>query len=711
MKRLLIFASCIIAVILLLTCKKESSKKEILSYTLTGQIGETVIGEGTVAVSVPNSINLSAVTPTVTISDKASIDPASGEDVDFSQGPVTYVVTAEDGSKKNWTVTITPQPRSEAEILTFTVTGQIGVSDVNSSEATVTIAVADTVNLTSIAPEITVSEGATISPASGAVTDFNGGPVTYTVTAEDGTTKKDWAVTVSANLSSEAEILTYGFAMYQAGTTSFEETDIYTQVSYGTNLTILRPIFTLSPNATAVPESNTPTDFTSGSVQYTVTAQDGTQKIWTAHTEYALNYQTNILSYEVPGQIGESSISSPEINVEVDYGTDLSAIMPTIEVSYGATIIPASGETVDFTETGTVEYTVTSENGANVKKWYAHVRYPITAADNPNFQYVGRFDFTNPAQPRVWASGAYIMAKFSGPYCEISLGDEIRYNSNYNYLEIVIDGTQEIRTRTYTTSDVINISDYLTPGDHTLLICKTTESGMGYLDFKGLYLESNAALLTPDPLPSRKIEIIGNSIAVGSNIDISEAPCSDNPNPWFINHNAYFSYGAITARNLDAQYHITAKSGIGLIHSCCDMMYAMPDIFSTTEVELNGHAWDFDQYVPDVVTIGLGQNDGIQDSATFCSAYVDFIGTIRSHYPNATLVLLNSPMGDNTLNTALVKYTQAVTAYMNDQGDNKVYSFELTHNLNSGCGYHPDMAQHELIANELTTFLQSTMGW
>jgi hypothetical protein len=345
-----------------------------------------------------------------------------------------------------------------------------------------------------------------------------------------------------------------------------------------------------------------------------------------------------------------------------------------------------------------------------VKTWTARVRYPVVAADNPNYQYVGRFDFSNPKLPRVWASGAYIMAKFSGSYCEIALTDEVRYGSNYNYLEIVIDGKQKIRTRTYGANNIIDISDYLSEGDHTLLICKTTESEMGYIDFKGLYLNSEDDLLTPDPLPDRKIEFIGNSITVGSNIDISEGPCTTDP--WFFNHNTYLSYGPITAQNLDAQWHITAKSDIGLIHSCCDMTYEMPDIYSATEVQLGGSAWDFNEYVPDVVTICLGQNDGVQDSTAFCSAYVDFISTqIRANYPDATIILLNSPMGDNSLNTILVEYTPAVTAYFNGQGDSNIYSFELTHNLNSSCGYHPDMAQHELIADELTIFIQTTMRW
>ncbi len=50
---------------------------------------------------------------------------------------------------------------------------------------------------------------------------------------------------------------------------------------------------------------------------------------------------------------------------------------------------------------------------------------------------------------------------------------------------------------------------------------------MGYIDFRDLHLETSDALLTPDELPSRKIEFIGNSITCGSGIDVSEISCGD----------------------------------------------------------------------------------------------------------------------------------------------------------------------------------------
>jgi len=52
-------------------------------------------------------------------------------------------------------------------------------------------------DLTSIAPEFTVSEAATTSIASGELADYSS-QVSITVTAEDGTTAA-WKVTISVN--------------------------------------------------------------------------------------------------------------------------------------------------------------------------------------------------------------------------------------------------------------------------------------------------------------------------------------------------------------------------------------------------------------------------------------------------------------------------------------------------------------------------------
>lgn len=81
------------------------------------------------------------------------------------------------------------------DVLTFVLGEQTGPAVVDSDTHTVAIEVANGTDITSLTPTIIVSERATMTPASGTITDFTDS-VKYTVTTEDGTTQV-WTVTVT----------------------------------------------------------------------------------------------------------------------------------------------------------------------------------------------------------------------------------------------------------------------------------------------------------------------------------------------------------------------------------------------------------------------------------------------------------------------------------------------------------------------------------
>jgi len=327
-------------------------------------------------------------------------------------------------------------------------------------------------------------------------------------------------------------------------------------------------------------------------------------------------------------------------------------------------------------------------------------------ADNPNIQYMGRVDFSNPKLPRFWAPGVVVSLKFRGPTCRVLLRDEVLYGKSHNYIGIAVDGRPAYRIKTHGQEDTLVITGADGAREHVVSICKDTESGIGWLELVGVLADS---LLPPPTLPERKIECIGNSITCGAGMDLADIPCDKGE--WYDQHNAWMSYGALTARALKAQWHLTAVSGIGLIHSCCKMTETMPEAFDKMNGRENTGAWDFSLYQPDVVTICLGQNDGIQDSTAFCGAYLRFIGQVRHVYPKAQIVLLTSPMGNAELTAVLKRYIGGVVAAMRRAGDERVSDYFFSRQWSHGCGGHPDMGDHSAIAGELTGYLRGLMGW
>src|SRR5471030_1563788 len=211
----------------------------------------------------------------------------------------------------------------------------------------------------------------------------------------------------------------------------------------------------------------------------------------------------------------------------------------------------------------------------------------LFTADNAKIQYTGRIDFTDKLKPRIWAPGVYIVAKFKGSRCEMLISDEAGGN-NHNYLEIVIDDSAPYMVELTGKTNVLSVPAGLSDKQHTILICKDTESNIGYIDFLGFRCKG---LLSLPARPKRKIEYFGDSITSGTGMDLSVVPCGKGQ--WYDQHNAYMSYGPLTSRNLDAQWQLTALAGVGLVHSCCDMNVLLPQIYDKVFLRNDTIPWNF----------------------------------------------------------------------------------------------------------------------
>lgn len=98
----------------------------------------------------------------------------------------------------------------EADITSFTLDPKIMVSSIISDNKIQIIVTEDT-DYTSLIPVISISPGATVTPASGEMVDFTNN-VTYTVASEDRRYSKEYTVKVSSRLSLKYDFEEWGLA-------------------------------------------------------------------------------------------------------------------------------------------------------------------------------------------------------------------------------------------------------------------------------------------------------------------------------------------------------------------------------------------------------------------------------------------------------------------------------------------------------------------
>lgn len=335
--------------------------------------------------------------------------------------------------------------------------------------------------------------------------------------------------------------------------------------------------------------------------------------------------------------------------------------------------------------------------------------------DDCRVTYVGRTDYSVPGEPRQWAAGAYFTFAFDGTGCELNVRNEY----GFNYIEVIVDTLAPVRialdsinnhinigriqsTFKDTMSQVVNIHPNLVSGYHQVMVVRDTETGHGYTQVQEI---TTTGLQQWEPQTTMRMEFIGNSITCGAEAYCDLVPYGEGR--WGDRHMAYMAYGPRTARALNAQWSLTSVSGIGLIHSCCNMdTIIMPRVYDTIALREGRGVWDF-SYQPDVVCCCLGQNDGIQDVDTFRMEYVGFVKRLRGYYPEARIVLLGSPMANEELRAYTAEMLPNVVGEL---GDEKVTYMMFSRSWNSGGGEHPDVSEHALIAEELTKYLKELMN-
>lgn len=378
-------------------------------------------------------------------------------------------------------------------------------------------------------------------------------------------------------------------------------------------------------------------------------------------------------------------------------------------------------------ETGSANYTDTG-TGTEVDVVLEPKMY---GPDTPQIQYVGRIDFTSNSEgPEFSGAGTYIKAKFYGTGVTVHIHDQILWGKG-NYYDVYVDDMEpvKIKPELQSVTDFPVVSD-LEAGEHTVMLVKRNEDEIGRGMFLGFTFVGE--ILEPDALPEHKIQIFGDSISSGTGVEAANN--SDECIDWEFAMNAHYSFGAVAARSLGAQYHITARAGIGVTQCYDPGAPTMPEVYNLLHVQDHASGpveWDMTSWVPDAVVLALGTNDfspgpdpiaGDTDAVyprptptpqEFAVAYIALVDNLLAVWPDAHFFGVSSqmlgdgwPLAENTYRQDQLDALALIKA--NYTGGN-FHIVQLAKQAGTGCGTHPNVDQQAASAALLETAMREVL--
>jgi lysophospholipase L1-like esterase len=315
--------------------------------------------------------------------------------------------------------------------------------------------------------------------------------------------------------------------------------------------------------------------------------------------------------------------------------------------------------------------------------------------------WVGRVDQRQPEAAFAWSGSGAVVA-FEGTQAKVTLQD------SSNQFTVMLDGQSQPVLVARSGTETYTLAEGLPPGRHVLELYRRTEASFGpsrIVDFDF----GPGSLRFPTPAPSRRIELIGDSISAAYGNLGTSPTCRFSADT----EDHYQSYGAIGARTLGAELSTVAWSGKGIIYNYdTDTVDPLPALYDRTLPADAASAWDYSNWAADAVVINLGTNDfstdGDPSPELFVSEYKKLLERVRAHYPEAFILCTVGPLLSGAdLAAARSGITAAISQFSENAGNGaNIAAWEMNiPNTNPGCDYHPSLAVHAAMAEGLVAEL------
>ena len=275
---------------------------------------------------------------------------------------------------------------------------------------------------------------------------------------------------------------------------------------------------------------------------------------------------------------------------------------------------------------------------------------------------------------------------------------------------VLVDGVQVYWER-FTSGGTISTT--IPAGDHLVSVMKESDTEGKETNYCDLTTMTFPGTIEARPADKAlTIEFIGDSYTCGHGTLGSYSPGYQ----WVrTEHSFTHGYAYYTTQNLNADYMIAARGGIGLFDGVSaeqpddDPDATIADIYPyTAGFRKSAGLYDFAKKV-DIVVVELGANDSIKESdanftaAKWKEALESLTDTVREKYPDADIVFLSHRAVKYKIMKAICEERAA--------SDPKLYAFSFAHQGNgSGTASqyygHPNAADSKNLADALCAFIR-----
>jgi len=337
-------------------------------------------------------------------------------------------------------------------------------------------------------------------------------------------------------------------------------------------------------------------------------------------------------------------------------------------------------------------------------------------ANHSRLNYTGRIGKSDSCAAFYWSGRQVSLVVKNVDTFKVLISD----TRDNNFFYVIIDGDSSTAKKIKISSKkrCYTLATFEDKLEHEIQLFKITNTDDHITRLYGFELNKNATLLKAAKKPKRSIEFFGNSITCGHGV-VVPADSADSGAPEYFNN--YRTYGAITARYFNANYHSTAKSGIGMTVSWFPQI--MSEIYNRLNPDDSLSRWNFRQFIPDIVVVNLLQNDSwlvntpehnefkirfgtVKPTDEYIiNDYASFIHSVRSKYP-CTKIICSLGNMDATKNGS--KFMEIIEQAVASLGDKRVVTHFFVYKNSSG---HPKILEQEAMAKSLIKFIEKKLIW